>query len=267
MPITLPKISCLTATRDRLVQLKQAIRCYCAQTYPNREIVIATEAGDRYCRAIEDYFVSLGRTDYRLVSLGPAGHTLGAIRNVLLDAAGGEIVCQWDDDDQYHPRRLEMQAQRMFDCAAETCFLTDQLQFFWRDREMYWVDWTIGGPLGWRALVPGTMMMYQDRRFRYPETGPMSQRHEDGALLAKVAEHRSIAELSGAGYLYVYIYHGRNTFEENHHRRITGLHAHDGAALSRASETLSSALDHYSLPMPYVVRACSGDEVLTYARS
>lgn len=260
----LPKISCLTATRNRLAQLKESIRNYCAQTYPNREMIIVTEAGERYCRAIADYFATLGSADYRLVALDGGDHTLGQIRNISLEAAAGDIVCQWDDDDQYHPRRLEVQAQRMFDRQAECCCLTDQLQFFWRTREMYWTDWTIGGYQDWQRLVPGTLMMYRDKHFRYPASGPLSRRGEDSALLAELASRKSIAELPDAGYLYVYIYHHDNTFEESHHRRISRTHARDEVALRRASDTLGTALGYYNLPLPYTVRANSGHELFTY---
>ena len=73
----------------------------------------------------------------------PQGQTLGELRNASVEAARGDIVCQWDDDDRYHPRRLELQFAAMRVENSEFCFLTDQLHLFAPDRTMYWDDWKL----------------------------------------------------------------------------------------------------------------------------
>jgi glycosyltransferase involved in cell wall biosynthesis len=35
------------------------------------------------------------------------GRTLGSLRNLDIEMAQGEYVCQWDDDDWYHAGRIE----------------------------------------------------------------------------------------------------------------------------------------------------------------
>ena len=37
--------------------------------------------------------------------------SLGALRNYSVEMARGDIVVQWDDDDWYHKRRIEVQFQ------------------------------------------------------------------------------------------------------------------------------------------------------------
>ena len=63
---------------------------------------------DRYYQAIIDHLEHAGARDIRVVYIGP-GVSLGAARNLTVDTARGAYVCQWDDDDLYHPERLRIQ--------------------------------------------------------------------------------------------------------------------------------------------------------------
>jgi glycosyltransferase involved in cell wall biosynthesis len=259
---TLPMISCLTVTLNRLVLLKEAIHCYCQQTYPSRELIIVTDGTLRYRQAIDDHIRWLGRSDIRLVYVAEPGRTLGALRNVSLDAAAGAVVCQWDDDDLNHPQRLERQFEHMNAARADACCFTDQLQFFFASRSLYWTDWKAGGAQETEHLIPGTLMAYRDTQFRYPETGPFSATGEDSVLLSQIAATRTVAPFSGAGFLNIYSYHGRNVFSEVHHRRIA-MHGSRSPAFLRDRESiLRSALRQYRLPEPYRVTTGDGPVVL-----
>jgi glycosyltransferase involved in cell wall biosynthesis len=253
---TQPKISCLTVTLNRLVLLKEAIQCYCRQTYQNRELVIVTDGTQRYQQAISDYLRWLGRDDIRLVSVGK--QLLGALRNVSLDAATGDIVCQWDDDDLNHPQRLERQFEHLTAAKAHACCFTDQLQFFFAERSLYWSDWLNCDTQGVEQLIPGTMMTHRDHRFRYPETTELASAGEDSVLLKQIADNASVAPFQDAGFLNVYSYHGKNVFSEGHHRRITFLAGRSVDSLRIRESVLRDALRHYRLPEPYRVTARDG---------
>lgn len=253
---TQPKISCLTVTLNRLVFLKEAIQCYCRQTYPNRELVIVTDGTPRYRQAVSDYLSWLGRDDIRLVTVEK--QSLGALRNVSLDAATGDIVCQWDDDDLNHPQRLERQFQHLIAAKAHACCFTDQLQFFFADRSLYWSDWRNGDTQGLEQLIPGTMMTHRDARFRYPETTELASAGEDSVLLQQIATKASVAPFQDAGFLNIYSYHGKNVFSEVHHRRITFLTGQTADSLRDRESVLRDALRHYRLPEPYRVIARDG---------
>lgn len=258
----LPKISCLTVTLNRLIQLKQAVRCYCDQTYPNRELVIVTEGARRYRQAIADYLQTLDRSDIRLVSLDGDSYTLGKVRNLALDAAAGELICQWDDDDLNHPERLRLQYEQMAREQAQACYLTDQLHFFARERELYWIDWRRGGrSTGVWELIPGTLMMARDSRFRYPEAGPEARAGEDTALLNALYGQVQIAKLQDAGHLYIYTYHGGNTYSYDHHRALISIAIPVTAPKEMA---LRASLRHYPLPMPYAIKGPTGQTHFVY---
>ena len=254
---TQPKISCLTVTLNRLVLLKESIQCYCRQTYPNRELVIVTDGTPRYRQAISDYIRWLGRDDIRLISVS-GKQSLGALRNVSLAAATGEIVCQWDDDDLNHPERLERQFAHLSAARAQACCFTDQLQFFFAERTLCWSDWRSNDAQGIDQLIPGTLMTYRDQRFRYPETTELASAGEDSDLLEQIAGAGTVTPFQESGFLNLYSYHGKNVFPEMHHRRIVLFGGQSVDYLREREAVLRAALRHYRLPEPYRVTAGNG---------
>lgn len=250
-----PKISCLTVTGNRLVMLKEAIDCYCRQTYPNREMVIVA-GGDDYCRRIQNYVKSLGRGDIRLVSGAARESSLGELRNLSLEAARGEVFCQWDDDDLSHPERLSKQWERMREARSGACFFSDHLQFFVARRELFWVDWTLPGnlPAG-HELVPGTVMAFASAAVRYPAAGIDATIGEDNAFRDLILSKMEVTSLQTHGYLYLYRFHGRNTTTERHHRRLAGFGCREVEYLNRQKAVLAESLLHYPLPRPFRIMA------------
>jgi glycosyltransferase involved in cell wall biosynthesis len=258
-----PKISCLMVTLNRLVLLKEAVRCYCEQTWPNRELVIVTDGSARYKESISRYVCGLARGDIRLVFVSEPAN-LAELRNISLDAARGDIVCQWDDDDLCHPERLTQQAEALLAGNAQACFLTDQLHFDRLKNVMRWIDWSRDGQLQgtWR-LIPGTLMMHKDGAFPYPTEAPFTERGEDSALLESIYGRAPITTLSGAGYLHVYTYHGNNTFPEDHHQAFLPAST---AFLEDKLARLVKALESYDLPMPYLLTGRNGEVIAVINR-
>jgi hypothetical protein len=252
-----PKISCLMVTHDRLSLARRAIRCFADQTWPERELVIVTDGDPRYRRALACYVEHLGLQTVHFVHPGSDQLALGQLRNVALDAAHGDIICQWDDDDCYHPERLAVQFAHMRDSNARACFLTDHLHLLEKDRALVWVDWTVGGKSGEGQLLPGTVMAFKDRRFRYPESGPYVSRGEDSVFLHELYRSVPVAPLSGMGHLYLYSYHGRNTFSKEHHYNLRRFSA-SRSRLNEKVETIRQALEYYPVPKPVTVLGSDG---------
>ncbi len=250
---TRPSVSCLMITHERLSLAEQAIRCYGDQTYPDRELVIVTTGGTYVRRALERYIEREHIPNVRIAQCEDTAATLGRLRNLSLDAAMGDVICQWDDDDLYHPTRIEVQLDRMLADDARACFLTDHLQFLEDTRRLGWTDWTYEGAIeGVDTLLPGTLMMFKDGRFRYPEMGRFSGQGEDTALLDDLHRAVRIAGLSEKGYLYVYRHHGRNTFSREHHYRMFNCGMSAGY-LRRHEAELREALRYYPLVRPLTV--------------
>jgi glycosyltransferase involved in cell wall biosynthesis len=253
----LPKISCLMVTHDRLALARRAIRCYADQTYPKRELVIVTDGELRYRRALARYVEDLGLETVRFVYPEVDRLSLAQLRNISLDAADGDVICQWDDDDCYLPERLAVQLAHMLDCNARACCLTDHLQLLEADRALVWVDWTLGGRSGEGQLLPGTVMAFKDRRFRYPETGPFVNRGEDSVFLDELYRNVVVAPLTGMGHIYLYTFHGRNTFSKEHHYNLRHFSA-SRYELDQKAETIRQAMAYYPVPRPLAVLGNDG---------
>src|SRR6185369_12521613 len=139
----------------------------------------------------------------------------------------------------------ERQFEHLTAAKAHACCFTDQLQFFFAERSLYWSDWRNCDTQGVEQLIPGTMMTQRDARFRYPETTEVASAGEDSVLLRQIAADASVAPFQDAGFLNVYSYHGKNVFSEVHHRRITFLTGRSGDSLRTCESVLSEALRHY----------------------
>jgi glycosyltransferase involved in cell wall biosynthesis len=254
----LPLISCLMTTFDRLSLAKHAIRSFAAQTYPEKELVVVSDGKARFLRALERYAATLGLERMRFVQAGPERLTLGGLRNLTLDAAAGDILCQWDDDDYSHPERLRLQAEQLIRNDAGACFFTDHLQFIEEQSTLCWVDWGLSKTtVKAEQLLPGTVMMRRGLPVRYPEKGPYARQGEDSVLLDRLWSTTTVVPLRGAGHLYLYQFHGRNTFSRAHHYRLSGCrtgvaHVHENAARIR------EAVTHFPIARPLFVLGREG---------
>jgi glycosyltransferase involved in cell wall biosynthesis len=247
-------ISCLMVTRDRLQLACRAIRSYADQTHRDRELVIVTDGTDRYRATLLRYARFLGAPHVRFADPPTTGRTLGALRNLSLDAARGDLVCQWDDDDCSHPQRLAAQAAHLVAERADASFMTEHLQFFEDDRTLSWIDWTLEGEgAGKDFVAPGTLMMRRTIGLRYPEAGPRARRGEDSVLLERLHAEAAVTHLRGAGHLFLYQYHGRNTFSRAHHRALGDYRRTSVAHLRAHERELRDAAAYYRMPAPLAV--------------
>ena len=232
-------ISCLMVTQaSRLRLARLAVNDFRRQTYASRELVIVHD-GDVHCDlALRS--LAAGEDAVIRVLRQPAGLPLGTLRNAAVTAAGGEFVCQWDDDDRYHPERLEHQWRELRKAGADFCFLCDQLHWFAASAEMYWDDWNLEPyPLN---FVQGTLLGRRDAMPRYPELS----RGEDTALVSELLRNKArIARVRDAGWCYVYVYHGDNAFELQHHAAISASKRYGQVRLLQRESLLRRRLGDY----------------------
>jgi glycosyltransferase involved in cell wall biosynthesis len=257
LPATLPLISCLMVTYDRVLLAKRAIRAFAKQTWPNRELVVVSAGSARFRRALAVEAADAGIAEMVRFVAADAGSTLGALRNVALDNARGELVCQWDDDDYSHPERLATQAAYLLRLNADACCLTDHLQYIEDRRAAFWVDWTDGGRLsGTASYLPGSLMM-RAPRLRYPESGVHANSGEDSVFIDQLAATGAVVGLAGNAHLYLYHYHGRNTFPERHHHHIASFGVGKDV-LERNEDRIREALVFAEIARPAVVAGRDG---------
>jgi glycosyltransferase involved in cell wall biosynthesis len=200
----------------RFAAFRGSLADYGRQTWPNRELVVVLDRGPAEARAaIRAAVAASGRGDIRIVE--PDGElTLGALRNVSMGAARGDIICLWDDDDLHHPERLALQLAALRDCGRPASGLREVMQYFPASRRLYLTNWG-GTPL---AVKPASLICRKSALIPYPETGPEARVGEDIVVLLELQRRAGIHGLPGLPHLYVYVSHGLNTCGEDHHQMI-----------------------------------------------
>jgi len=241
-------ISCLTVTREgKLEDLRRAVRCFDYQTITEREMVIVHDGSDDLDAGIRSLVAEYPDSDIKIERVEP-GRSLGALRNLSVERCSYDLVCQWDDDDLYHPRRLEVQLGELRSQGADFCFFTDQLHYFEPTGEMYWDDWTVEVyPM---SLIQGTMLGYRDRLGAYPDLA----RGEDTPVVKDLVRRGCrVARLEERGYLYIYVYNERNAWDVRHHADISAWKRMPKARLLEHEAELRAHLADYPLDVPFVM--------------
>jgi glycosyltransferase involved in cell wall biosynthesis len=239
----------------RLWPLKRSLAAYCAQSHARRELIVVHDDGDAADRAaIRRAIDELEREDIRLVTR-PGQLTLGALRNISWLEARGDFVCQWDDDDLYHPERLARQLDALDGSAALATCLRESMQYVPASRRLYLTNWAATPA----AAKPGSLMCRRSLSVAYPEDGPDARLGEDLAILARIRRMGDVHCQANAPHLYVYVSHGHNICGEPHHRMIAERLAVSKGLLRRREAALRSGLAPFAFgPGDVVVEGRNG---------
>lgn len=104
------RVTALIVTHNRCRLLKQAVASVLLQTHPVFELIIVNDASsdgtDEYLESLDSVIVITNKS-----SLGGA-----QARNLGIAAASGDVIAFLDDDDQWHPEKIEKQIA----CAEES---------------------------------------------------------------------------------------------------------------------------------------------------
>ncbi|CAE7860194.1 unnamed protein product [Symbiodinium microadriaticum] len=209
------RVSCVTVTTGRLELLKKSVQCYLNQTYPNKELIVLSQGN---CDKIGQWIEGLNRNDIFFAE-APPDISLGEMRNTSIELAQGDVICQWDDDDLFHSNRVAEQYQKLMlsPCNSASCY-TSFLKYFKQDKKMYWCDWRDEGEH--RSFLCGAIMFHKKYYhayggYFYPEEGDQCHVEEDLNVLEKLFKQGNVEPLGG--HSYVYVYHGENTYNLDHH--------------------------------------------------
>jgi len=158
-----PLVSCLCVSRpSRWGQLQRAILDFLAQSCKDKELVIVVDSGTDYATTVQAFVDQQGK-DARLVRV------LGRTAKTQLDglqyaavAAYGQILTLWDDDNLNHPTRLEVQLGVQTDLKDTATVLTKGLYYFYRDNELFAVDFFNPELSAADRVLPTTLMAYRE---------------------------------------------------------------------------------------------------------
>lgn len=239
----------------RLPYFRQSVADYCRQTYAHRELVIVPDVGEPAARAeLVAHVASLGRDDIRIVDL-PGKRSLGALRNASVASARGDLLCQWDDDDRFHPERIATQVAILRAQGPAALCLEDVFQYFAAARTLHQISFRMTR----ERAFPGSLLVRRDAAPRYPEEGPTSVRGEDSVAIAQLVERDGLGVVTGMPHLYLYVTHGQNTWNAEHHLMIADRLSTSSAKLRRHEAALRAGLAAYDFgPGEVTVRGSNG---------
>lgn len=190
-----PTVCCVMLANGREAMVRRAIRCFRAQTYQNKRLLIwntgdhTLDLGDED----EEYEIAHVYADQKARSIGTLRNEANQFWNAY------PIICHWDSDDWSHPDRLSEQVA-LLQSSGKECVGYNQM-LFWRDLQLTERD--VYGPEGsnepcdviqesWMYRLPlpcgilGTSLMYWRRAW---EKNPFADKNngEDQDFLRRVS--------------------------------------------------------------------------------
>lgn len=212
-----PLISCLMVTQaqpQRFGILQKSIRAYQKQNYPSRELIILIERLPHLqigYKLIQSYIADLNDSSIHLITLAKE-HNLGELRNLSVLEAKGDLICQWDDDDLYHPDRLTEQYDCLSVSGLAANILSEVLLFNTQSKNLFYTNWKYTPSRGF----PGSILAKKTIMPAYPEQGEQARLGEDSVVLDQLMMNNNVCTLPVKGYLYAYQNHDTNSWPSSH---------------------------------------------------
>jgi glycosyltransferase involved in cell wall biosynthesis len=202
---TTPLVSCICVTNNRTEFLERAVACYQRQNYPNKELVVAFSAENI---AASGLISKLNDSSIRALAFASASAlTLGEKRNLAVEGASGFYFCVWDDDDWYHENRITAQVNALSGTQYKSSVLSNVILFDGKTNESYLsaTRWA------WEQTLLCERSVFGSPILRYQNL----ERGEDSPLVYNLKRQNLLLTVSQPE-LYIYVYHGENTFHRDH---------------------------------------------------
>jgi glycosyltransferase involved in cell wall biosynthesis len=192
----------VTANRGKLA--RRAIECLARQTWPNLELVIVDDGEEDYRPMLEEFEGRVSIQHHRIKKKDDV--FLGGLRNISLDKADGEFCMQWDDDEYYHPDRVEKQMRYLLENKLDAVVLRFALMHL-DVPEFVNNPYRIDGIDG----IPGTIL-HRKSSVRYPN----QRRSEDTRYMEGIAGQGKLGAMESGSHLFIRCFHGNNTWDRKH---------------------------------------------------
>tara|TARA_R110001592_G_scaffold317062_1_gene593719 strand:+ start:862 stop:1467 length:606 start_codon:yes stop_codon:yes gene_type:complete len=181
----------------RYEYLKESVKYFNNQTYPNKELIIVIDNNEEYYQKIYEEYSSENVFVYNGTQKG-----IPNLRNITLEKSNGEYVIIWDDDDESRPKRLEIQMWPIIYFGYDASILNGfQIK---RNNEILFVSW--------KSAASGTLLFKKTNDIIYKnmtddEIGDTS----DAYVLNSIAKTQKIFYIKNNHELFVYNLHEENT--------------------------------------------------------
>jgi glycosyltransferase involved in cell wall biosynthesis len=266
-------ISCLTITMptpERFEMLKKSITSYRSQSFKDRELVVivgssksskclSREVTARIADQIFEFIEQLNDPTIRAVNVD-GDRTLGELRNISVSHAFGEIICQWDDDDIYHPNRLSDQLDFLQSTNSDANILSEVLMLLSKSSSIFYTNWSNTPFKGFS----GSLMCKKNSMPKYPECGENSMLGEDSYIIERLLSLGRLEILRNKAYLITYVAHGENSWSPEFFEMIQSTLSISKGLLERKRQSLLIQMEFLQLGIhPLNFKSSNGD-VFTY---
>lgn len=246
-----PLISCICITRGKPTLLLRAINCFLAQSYSFKELIVLYEDDDiETCLFFTE---NIFDASIKIFSVKKEdGKNLGALRNEAIRIAGGEYIAQWDDDDWYHKDRLLEQYKFLINDNADAVILTHWFVFDVITHKLYFSNERL-----WEGSILGKKILFQSIQYSNSSFG------EDTPVILAIAKQYKLSLIEDQPHLYIYIYHGNNTWQRDHWELIfkMGIELPKNIG-SLVYEIINYTSKNYSLLSDYLTKALQSNNIL-----
>lgn len=201
------KVSCLIVTANRKNLLRRSLYSLKNQTHKNIEVVVVDNGEDQVDSLMEMF--PEDQINYTYITPSPE-NILGDLRNISLEKATGDYLICWDDDDWFHPKRIEIQLETL-KTGFDACCLEGNI-FHIDSPDLINHPYIGRLPDG----SPSSIMHRKNDDIRYPSM----RRGEDTVYLNRWMDQGKykMLDLSYA-YLFVRVFHGSNVSGKKHFLR------------------------------------------------
>lgn len=200
-----PLVSCICITHNSVDFLRRSVRCFQHQTYPDRELILAFSSDNHpaaeFLKQINDPLIK------PLIFPASQSITLGEKRNMAIEYSSGAYWCVWDDDDWHNTHRIAHYIKALSGTSFKSAALSSVLLFDQTTNEAY----VSGMRYAWEQTLICERTLFQNPDLRYIKAA----RGEDSSLVANLKKNNFLLTISNPA-LYIYVYHGKNTFHRGH---------------------------------------------------
>jgi glycosyltransferase involved in cell wall biosynthesis len=206
MSLPYPSISCICITNNRPLLLQRAISCFAAQNYINKELVISYPKNDDQTPMVINHVLQQIKLNILRVERND-DETVGNARNKAIAECSGDYICIWDDDDWYHGSRLSYQYNSMQTTgqAYQASILTKLLLYDSISGKAY-----LSFPYTWDGSLMCRKEIIFQNQYAHRDKG------EDTHIIKFLDARKILHHIDTVPFLYVYIYHGGNTWNYAH---------------------------------------------------
>jgi glycosyltransferase involved in cell wall biosynthesis len=198
-------VSCIMPTHNRRNFVPQSIRYFQRQDYPQRELIIVDDG----TQPVDDLVPR--DANIRYISL-PARTSIGEKRNLACEAAKGDVIVLWDDDDWYGSQRISRQVLPLLEGRFDLTALGSSPFFYVPTGEFWLCEGSLFEQIFPRGVISSTLAFWKTLwgpNVRFPDR---SFGEEADFLRLLLGHGGRLGKIRNED-LFVYIRHRSNTWQ------------------------------------------------------